>query len=153
MTNPAINPAATHAIAEAASHSTSRLDSRLLRHQIDQYKLELRAGKMISGLRGTGKTTAILEVIHEDYAGDALVGCVTSTLAGLFKHQYHRFYPTDAIPRTFVPRSEDTLYAGLASRLRYDNIFFDVAGQLDYTVQRELRRYLDFRHATMKGSW
>ena len=63
----------------------------------------LRSGNLILGDRQIGKTEALMEVIHEDHKGEAVVVLPTDTLRDIFKDRYHKKYPDDPIPITDPP--------------------------------------------------
>lgn len=65
----------------------------------DEAKAALRAGKIVYGDRQIGKTTALIEVIHEDYSGDVIVTTPNALIGELFAARYGEMFPDDKQPR------------------------------------------------------
>jgi predicted GNAT superfamily acetyltransferase len=58
----------------------------------------LRKHEWVEGDRRIGKTEALIEVIHEDHQGNAVVVYPSAELGEMFKRRYHEKYPHDPIP-------------------------------------------------------
>ena len=59
----------------------------------------IRAGKIVYGPRSCGKTQALLEVIHEDLKGVAVVICASSIECRVYRARYRDMFPRDRAPR------------------------------------------------------
>ena len=68
-----------------------------------EVKAGLRSRAIVNGDRAIGKTEALIDVIHEDHQGQAVVVLPTNTLREIFKCRYHKKYPNDPIPRIDPP--------------------------------------------------
>jgi|ERR1700722_2020247 len=59
----------------------------------DEAKAALRSGKVVHGDRAIGKTEALIEVIHEDHKGNAIVVMAMPMHGDIFKSRYRERYP------------------------------------------------------------
>ena len=84
-----------------ANSEAIQLDPKM-RESIDSIKQELGKGVVVVRSRQTGKTTALLESIHENSPGsfDVFTGHVN--MAELLKRRYKQMYPDDQQPN-FCP--------------------------------------------------
>jgi len=68
------------------------------RIRLENIKQRIRAGEMVNANRQSGKTTAIMEVIHEDYSAQSLQATVLvpwSDLGTMFVKEYMTRWPDD----------------------------------------------------------
>jgi hypothetical protein len=72
-------------------------------------KENIRAGKLVSGPRNCGKTQGLLEVIHEDFAGVAVIVCASGTEARIYRNRYREMFPNDRRPRFVSAKNEQAL--------------------------------------------
>jgi hypothetical protein len=54
----------------------------------DEAKAALRSGKVVHGDRQIGKTEALIEVIHEDHKGNAILVVPMAQIGDIFKRRY-----------------------------------------------------------------
>jgi hypothetical protein len=67
----------------------------------------IRNGKIVWGPRNCGKTQALLEVVHEDCAGDASVVCVDSREARIYDYRYREMFPGEPGPKVISSQTCD----------------------------------------------
>jgi hypothetical protein len=77
-----------------------QLDPKM-RESIDSIKAELGKGKVVIRPRQTGKTAALLEVIHENSPGMVDVFTCHANEAERFRRLYKEMFPGDEQPRIF----------------------------------------------------
>lgn len=70
-----------------------------MRHSIDAIKAELGKGKLVTRTRQQGKTTALLEFVHEYCCGLCYIVACNANMADLIKRQYRDLYPHDKQPK------------------------------------------------------
>lgn len=70
----------------------------------DEAKVALRAGKVVHGDRQIGKTEALIEVIHEDHKGNAIVVTPSHEIGAWFLSRYRQLYPDGPKPKIEHPR-------------------------------------------------
>jgi hypothetical protein len=88
--------------------------------------------------RGCGKSTAIVEIVHEDRAGNASVVVLNQSLASCFEKHYRNQYPDDAIPKVVsidgwenrIRGDSRPVYADEARLGGYQNALIDFRGGL-----------------------
>jgi hypothetical protein len=64
----------------------------------DEVKQSIRQNQMAHGPRGIGKTQGILEVIHEDHQGAAVLMVPFSALKSIARQRYKEAFPHDVVP-------------------------------------------------------
>lgn len=69
-----------------------------MRASIDSIKAELGKGEVVTRERQTGKTTALLEFVHEYASGFCYIVVPNSNMAHLTADKYRRLYPDDERP-------------------------------------------------------
>lgn len=71
-----------------------------MKESVDRIKQTLRwFPNCLLGLqRRIGKTSAILEIIHEDHDGNGTVFCMNAAMAAYAKQMYRDKYPNDPVP-------------------------------------------------------
>ena len=77
-----------------------QLDPKM-RESIDSIKAELGKGKVVIRPRQTGKTAALLELIHENLPQTFDIFVAHSNMAEWTKRRYKEMYPDDEQPRIF----------------------------------------------------
>lgn len=92
----------------------------------DEAKAALRSGKVVHGDRQIGKTEALIEVIHEDHKGNAIVVTAMAEHGDIFKSRYREKFPDDSVPRIEHPRTAGRgtttpLYADCYGMLREED--------------------------------
>ena len=87
-------------IASMAEQKEQKGEIDSLRASIDSIKAELGKGEMVWRSRRSGKTTALMEFIHENYKGECFIACRGENMAYHFRRRYRRMYPGDVLPRT-----------------------------------------------------
>ena len=80
-----------------------------IRASIDSIKKAIREdGKLfLCKPRQTGKTTALLEIIHDDFDGDAILLSPNVRMSDYAKDRYREMYPGEKLP-IFRQRTEQT---------------------------------------------
>lgn len=93
-------------------------------YRTKQHKTALRAslGYMLLADRGSGKSTAILEVIHDDHAGHAALVVLSRDAAQHFRCEYAALYPYDALPH-IVPKEDLGLLRGIKAPVYSDEAY------------------------------
>jgi len=114
------------------------------RVRLENIKQRIRAGEMVNANRQSGKTTAIMEVIHEDYSAQSLQATVLvpwSDLGTMFIKQYMTRWPDDVKPRMLY----GTAVHDWERKLRgYDwkgKLFADALSALAYKPQYSWEEY------------
>jgi hypothetical protein len=69
-----------------------------MRASIESIKAELGTGEIVMRTRCTGKTTALLEFVHEYCSGFCYLVTCTPVMAEITKHRYKELYPDDEQP-------------------------------------------------------
>ena len=69
-----------------------------MRTSIDSIKAELGKGKVVTRGRQTGKTTALLEFVHEYASGFCYIVVCNSNTMALTADKYRHLYPEDEQP-------------------------------------------------------
>ncbi len=69
-------------------------------------KEAIRNGKLVCDWRrGNGKTQALLELVHEDFRGNAVIGCVSDREAALYLSRYREMFGIYVLDSRFVDSS------------------------------------------------
>jgi hypothetical protein len=98
----------------------------------------IRLGMMAHGLRKIGYTQAILEIIHEDHQGNALMICASPTLVQMAKLRYRNLYSSDTAPAFCVPQTAEHYILGQDKAVYVDS--FDlVSAEMRAKVHELLR--------------
>ena len=69
-----------------------------MRESIESIKAELGKGKLVIRARQTGKTTALLEFVHERCAGFCYIFACNEVMADIMKRNYREMFPEDEQP-------------------------------------------------------
>lgn len=80
-----------------------------MRSTIDGIKKEIREDgrHFVVCRRQTGKTTALLEIIHDDFEGDAILLSPNVRMSDYAKDRYREMYPGEKVP-IFRQRADQT---------------------------------------------
>ena len=85
----------------------------------EEAKAMLRQNKIINGDRAIGKTEALIEIIHDDHQGNAIVVSANHGIRDYIKNFYRAKYPGEPLPSFQSP-----LHAGLGdSRPLYVDVY------------------------------
>lgn len=89
-------------IASMAEQKEQKGEIDSLRASIDSIKAELGKGEMVWRSRRSGKTTALMEFVHEKFQGDCIVVTISFHLADYWLLVYGKSYPFDTRPRVLA---------------------------------------------------
>lgn len=67
-------------------------------NSVKSIKTELASGKLVTRDRQTGKTTALLEFVHEHDPANMIVICCNYPTKGLIERRYREMFPKDKWP-------------------------------------------------------
>ena len=82
---------------------------KIFEYQTEKIKQAIREGKVVWSERQTGKTTAIMEVVHDDYQGKALVFVPNELLRGIFRRAYRDKYHGEPVPVVTAAHSTEII--------------------------------------------
>jgi AAA+ ATPase superfamily predicted ATPase len=83
-------------------------DTPLLGKTREQVKKRIRAGFVVYGDRQIGKTQALLELLHEDYAGKAVLMVANRNEGHIYEQRYREMFPGERLV-TVVASDENQL--------------------------------------------
>ena len=98
----------------------------------------IRQGGMAWGNRGIGKTQAILEIIHEDHGGVAVLVLPTESLMRITMRRYREAYPGDALPIFCTAHNLEKLIRGRSFPVyvdTYDLFNHEDTSRIDYVLR------------------
>lgn len=95
-------------------------------------KLQIRAGVLVDGPRGCEKTRCLLEVVHEDLRGRAVIVCAGLIEARVYRARYREMFPREQPPR-FITAGNPASLEGLR------DVFVDGFSRFNRHAQHLLR--------------
>lgn len=122
-----------------------------LRASIDDLKMRMRTGQVISALRQLGSTAAIIELIHEDHQGRAIYGCPHYQQLRQFADRYRALYPGDQQPLCLILSVRHIVQSALSGRDL--PVYVDVFRACDLDVADEIRFITDSYGWALRGTW